>query len=230
MVEFSPNLRSRALECPTCEAAVIAEPKGFVVTGTDLFEHDIARWTLYACEKQHPILTLEDALGAESEGGDYTNIDFDDDPYRVYPPQDRVLSNEIPAQLRQIHEEARACIRAKAYTAAAVMSGRALEGVCDLHGIKGTTLQNRLAKMKEEGLIDGRLWEWAETLRSVRNSAAHFTKNSISKQDAEDAVTFTEALLDYLYVLTARFNALKERRTKDAGSSSPDAPDAGTPP
>ena len=70
--------------------------------------------------------------------------------------------------------------------------------------------------MKEEGLIDGRLWEWAETLRAVRNSAAHFTKEPISKQDAEDAVAFTEALLDYLYVLTTRFNALKERRAKKA--------------
>ena len=192
-----------------------------MVTGTDpdLEEH-VARWTLYACEKQHPILTVKDELGGEFVGGDYESIDFDDDPYRVYPPQGRVLSNEIPTQLRQIYEEARACMRAKAYTAAAVMSGRALEGVCDLHGVKGTTLQNRLAKMKEEGLIDGRLWEWAETLRSVRNSAAHFTKDSISKQDAQDAVAFTEALLDYLYVcFTARFNALKERRTKGAISS-----------
>jgi hypothetical protein len=219
MVEFSPNLRPRAFECPGCEAAVIAEPKGFVVTGTDpKFTGLAARWTLYACEKEHPILAVEDGFGEGDEEG-YEVMHFDDEPYRVYPPQDRILSNEIPAQLRQIHEEARACMRAKAYTAAAVMSGRALEGVCDLHGVKGTTLQNRLAKMKEEELIDGRLWEWAETLRSVRNSAAHFTKRSISKQDAEDAVAFTEALLDYLYVLTARFNALKERRTKGVTSN-----------
>jgi hypothetical protein len=53
----------------------------------------------------------------------------------------------------------------------------------------------------------------------VRNSAAHFTKDYISKQDAEDAIAFTEALLDYLYVLTARFNALKERRTKATSST-----------
>jgi len=222
MVEFTPDLRPRALECPMCETAVIAEPKGFVVTGVDWEPgKPISRWTLYACEKQHPILTFEDDLGFEAtDEAIIVSIDFDDDPYRVYPPQDRILSNEIPTQLRQIHEEARACIRAKAYTAAAVMSGRALEGVCDLHGVKGTTLQNRLAKMKEEGLIDGRLWEWAETLRSVRNSAAHFTRDTISKQDAEDAVAFTEALLDYLYGLTARFNALKERRAKGRSSGS----------
>ena len=217
MVEFIPELQPKAVECPNCDKAVIAEPKGFVVSGMDVDEEQsLVRWTLYACEKQHPILMREEELGSEYGGGGYISIDFDDDPYRVYPPRDRVLSNEIPVQLRQIHEEARACIRAKAYTAAAVMSGRALEGVCDLHGVKGHSLQSRLANMKTEGLIDGRLWEWAETLRAVRNSAAHFTIDPISKQDAEDAVAFTEALLDYLYVLTTRFNALKERRTKQS--------------
>ena len=104
----------------------------------------------------------EGELGSEYAGrSGFISIDFDDDPYREYPPQDRVLSTKIPVQLRQVHEEARACIRAKAYTAAAVMSGRALEGICDLHGVKGATLQKRLAQMKAEGLIDGRLWEWA---------------------------------------------------------------------
>jgi hypothetical protein len=68
--------------------------------------------------------------------------------------------------------------------------------------------------MKEEGHIDGRLWEWAQTQRNVRNSAAHFDSNAITKQDAEDSIAFSEALLDYLYVLTARFEALKDRRVK----------------
>ncbi|MGE5292526.1 MAG: DUF4145 domain-containing protein [Micromonosporaceae bacterium] len=132
-------------------------------------------------------------------------------------------ASEIPEPLRKIYEEARACIRVKAYTSAAVMSGRALEGICDLHGVKGATLQNRLAKMRDEGLIDGRLWEWAEVLRAVRNSAAHFRVESIAKQDAEDVVAFTEALLDYLYVLTTRFNALKQRRAKNSDKKASNA-------
>lgn len=148
-----------------------------------------------------------------------------DDPYRVYSPQDRVLSNEIPVQLRRIHQEARACIRAKAYTAAAVMSGRTLEGVCNLNNVQGSTLQSKLTRMKENGLIDGRLWDWAETLRGVRNAAAHFSEESISKQDAEDAVAFAEALLDYMYVLSARFNALKERRAKLSDGKTPSMAD-----
>jgi hypothetical protein len=171
---------------------------------------------------------LESCAGDEWNGYEL-KFAFFDDPYREYPPQERQLSSEIPAELRRIHAEARTCLRANANTAAVVMAGRALEGVCDLNGVTGGTLQAKLVQMKERGLIDGRLWEWAETLRAVRNAAAHFTMtSSISRQDAEDTVAFTEALLDYMYVLTARFNAFKERRAtqanSDRGNSSGDQP------
>jgi hypothetical protein len=226
MVEFHPELRRMALECPECEKSVVAEPKGYFTIGEDQDgegeEIDAERWTLFSCEQRHPILIHETEKMSEwtTNGGIVTV--YLDDPYRVYPPQDRALSTEIPVELRQIHDEARACIRAKAYMAAAVISGRALEGVCDLNNVPGRTLQERLSRMKENGLIEGRLWDWAETLRGVRNAAAHFGKESISRQDAEDAVAFTEALLDYLYVLSARFNALKERRTRRGKDSEKD--------
>lgn len=50
--------------------------------------------------------------------------------------------------------------------------------------------------MKAEGLIDGRLAEWADQLRGVRNSAAHFNADPITRLDAEDSIAFSEALLD----------------------------------
>ena len=148
----------------------------------------------------------------ENYGGGMT---FDDDtPYRIYPPQDRRLSNEVPESLREAHDEARKCFHAKGYTAAVAMCGRTLEGAFELQGVKERTLQRSLDKMKADGLIDGRLADWADQLRGVRNSAAHFNSDPITRQDAEDSIAFSEALLDYLYVLTARFNAMKARRAK----------------
>jgi len=201
------------VECGTCDKPVIAEPGGYVI-GTAIGDHDegIPRWTLLRCEKKHPILVIQYDWSDDQDAWHW------DDPVRIYPSEDRELSFLIPEQLRQIHDEARRCYRAKAYTAAAVMSGRALEAACALNGIKEQTLQKSLVKMKELGHIDGRLGEWADTLRSVRNSAAHYDSNPITKQDAEDAIAFDEALLDYLYVLTARFEALKARREKSTGS------------
>lgn len=76
--------------------------------------------------------------------------------------------------------------------------------------------------MKDAGHIDGRLAEWATTLRGVRNAGAHYdVKTPITAQDAEDSVAFSEALLDYLYVLTARFEALKARRASPENPALP---------
>lgn len=200
--------------CPSCEKPVIASPRGYT-TYYEPNEGPPERWTLLQCPRGHPLLVLQN----EYNGSDMT---FDDDaPFRVYPPQERQLSSDIPEGLRSTHEEARKCLRAKAYTAAVAMSGRTLEGACKLHGVEEKTLQSSLAKMKEERFIDGRLWDWAETLRGVRNTASHFNEEDISRQDAEDALAFSEALLDYLYVLTARFNALKARREGEGSGGSP---------
>ncbi|MET9019898.1 DUF4145 domain-containing protein [Actinopolymorpha sp. NPDC004070] len=42
--------------------------------------------------------------------------------------------------------------------------------------------------MKERGLIDGRLHEWAQSLRVLRNEGAHYTGSQVSREDAEDAL------------------------------------------
>jgi Domain of unknown function (DUF4145) len=205
------------VECVGCDRPVIGTTRGFVVD-TSLIPDDvdnpedfaglIFRYTLLECERKHAILVAQQDTGEDPYAFNW------DDPLQVYPQRERQLSFMIPEQLRQIHDEAQACFSAKAYTAAAVMAGRALEATCSLNGIRTRNLHQALARMKDAGLIDGRLWEWADTLRTVRNSAAHYDGSVVSKQDAADALAFNEALLDYLYVLTARFNALKERRAK----------------
>lgn len=209
------------VECASCEKPVIATSRGFVVDNIGPEEgFPIPRWTLLECENKHPLLVVQFDPGENVYGWHW------DDPTRVYPALDQPLNTLIPGQLRQIHEEARACFRSKAFTAAAVMAGRTLECACALHGVKERDLHRSLAKMKEQGLIDGRLSEWADTLRTIRNAAAHYDGETVSKQDAADSIAFSEALLDYLYVLSARFEALKARRQKKltAASETMEAP------
>jgi hypothetical protein len=217
---FAPGgrpLTQMLVECAECGRPVIGTTRGFVID-TSLIPDEvddpeevaglIFRYILLECEKSHPILITQRDTGEEM----YSFVW--DDPVQVFPSRERPLSPMIPEQLRQIHDEARACFGSQIYTAAAVMAGRTLEATCALNGIRTRNLHQALARMKDAGLIDGRLWEWADTLRTVRNSAAHYDGSNVSKQDAADALAFNEALLDYLYVLTARFNALKERRSK----------------
>ena len=80
-------------------------------------------------------------------------------------------------------------LRGAAYTATVVMVRRTLEGICAEHGLKVYPLFKALHQMKEQGLVDGRLLEWAEALRSLGNEGAHFTGKVVSKEDAQDSTS-----------------------------------------
>lgn len=66
--------------------------------------------------------------------------------------------------------------------------------------------------MQNDGLIEGRLLEWAEELRVLGNEGAHFTGRRVAREDAQDALALAEALLDYMYVFSAQFAEFKQRR------------------
>lgn len=196
-----------AVLCPACDGPVIGKPHGHT-TSWDPDNGPPERFTLLQCPKGHTVLVLQEEYGSGHR--------FDDDtPYRIYPPQDRRLSNDIPEPLREAHDEARKMFpREGIHSRGGHVRANARGRACELQGVKERSLQKSLDKMRANGLIDGRLGEWADQLRGVRNSAAHFNSDPITRQDAEDSIAFSEALLDYLYVLTARFNAMKLGRGK----------------
>jgi Domain of unknown function (DUF4145) len=131
----------------------------------------------------------------------------------LWPTPERTLSDVVPESLRLEHAEARACFNAKAYTATVVMVRRTLEGVCSDHGITKKPLYVALEEMRSSELIEGRLFEWAQELRVLGNDAAHFTGRAVSSQDAEDALSLAEALMDYMYVFSAQFDKFRRRRS-----------------
>lgn len=194
-----------AVQCPNCDGPVIGKPHGYT-TSWDPENGPPERWTLLQCPKGHTMLILQEEYG----GG----MKFDDDtPYRIYRRRTVGSATTYPNRCAR-HMTRRASAFMPRGTRQPSLCGRTLEGACELQGAKERTLQKSLDKMKADGLIDGRLADWADQLRGVRNSAAHFNSDPITRQDAEDSIAFTEALLDYLYVLTARFNAMKVRRGK----------------
>lgn len=143
----------------------------------------------------------------EDHGGGFEQ----DKPVFAYP-QPKRLSSGIPRELQEGYAEALTCFEAKAYSAASVMVRRTLEGTCADQGATGGALASQLRKLQSEGKIDGMLADWANMLRVVGNEGAHFTGASVSREDAEDALRFAEALLDHLYVLRKRFDEFKARR------------------
>ncbi|WP_460798691.1 DUF4145 domain-containing protein [Nocardioides pacificus] len=144
-----------------------------------------------------------------------------DDEVPVYPRQPRHLGAAVPDTLRRCLEEARACLSAKAYTASVIMYRRALELLAVDRGVKVRNLAEALKKLQEQGEIDQRLYEWADELRLAGNHAAHEVHDGVSPVDAKDTNDLTEAIIDYVYVFQARYEAFKARR----GQTSAKEPD-----
>ena len=105
------------------------------------------------------------------------------------------------------------CYRARAYSACAVMCGRAIEAMCNAH-TNEKTLHKGLAAMRDSGAIDGRLFEWGDSLRQERNIGAHASGQTVSRDDANDVLEFAAAICEYVYVLTDRYKKYKERKPK----------------
>lgn len=196
-----------AFVCPHCEQASNAVVRGKAVwngvssSGEDL--NPPVEWTLVQCHRcAQPTLQAR-----EDFGGGFSD---DDRPATVYPPPHR-LSPSVPAGLRREWEEAQTCFAAKAYAACVVMVRRTLEGTCAEQGVQVKNLDKALKKLATDGLIDATLAEWADVLRRVGNKGAHYTGEAVSREDAQDALDFAEALLDHLYVLRKRFEQFQSR-------------------
>lgn len=153
-----------------------------------------------------------------------------EEPIWLYPlGEEASVSAAIPQQLRNELVEAKKCAAHGLSTPAVVMCGRALEGLAAMHGITNTTLVRSLDKLREMGVLDGKLVHWASELRALRNQAAHFGERPVSREDAADTLALTQAILDYVYVITARFDEFKRRRALENESTSrPSCPAIGS--
>lgn len=92
------------------------------------------------------------------------------------------------------------------------MCRRSLEALCKSFTASGKSLQAKLDALHAMEVIDKRLTQWAHGVRAIGSEAAHDTDTELSKDDARDALDFTEALLMYVFVLNMRFAAFSARR------------------
>jgi len=191
------------LECNYCEAVVDAK----MLHSYDCFDDEMAMPTKYIF-LQCPKCSLPFLAYQEDYGNGW------DEPSRLFPPKDKQVNPSLPESIKNAYKEALSCFKGKNYTAAAIMCRKTLEGICCVHGIKVKNLSLALNEMKIRGIIESRLFEWAEALRISGNEAAHDVKITISAQDARDIVAFTDALLEYVFTFRDKFNEFIERRKK----------------
>ena len=216
------TIKTFIIDCPWCKAKVAAHEHGRGkktgwIEGPDEPYGEIL--TIGECPNCHSLLV------GKSHQIWFEGYDSDEDRWsdfvRVYPkPPKEFSSYRIPRVVIESIKEADRSLQANANIAACVMLGRALEAVCRdvLQKKKGhpkaIMLGQGIKELKEEGVIDDRLYDWSQQLHAFRNLAAHPEDVSISREDAEDLQVFVYAIIEYIYDLTERYEEFKERVSK----------------
>ncbi|WP_168653987.1 HEAT repeat domain-containing protein [Dolichospermum sp. UHCC 0406] len=116
--------------------------------------------------------------------------------------------------IRDTFREARTCFQGELYTSSVVMCRKTMEMLCLYFKIEQPgNLHGKLAKMRDEEIIDNKFYEWANVLKSFGNEAVH-SSEKFSKEDTQDILDFTYALVEYCIDFNDKFENLLERRGK----------------
>jgi hypothetical protein len=191
-----------SIDCPNCSTRV---------EGTLLHKwiaHRLDRMAFVWCSRCDSILVgFQQFIGPVGMHGEEEYSETQ----RLWPMPAVVLSDEIPEIIHSSLTEAQNCLSCGTYTASVAMTGRALEGLCHHFNTSDPMLFERLKELLTRGIIDARLYQWADELRKHRNPAAHASAATFDRQDAKDIFDFAVAICDYVFVLSNKFQEFQQR-------------------
>ncbi len=200
------------IDCPHCDSRVDCTIHGEVQEETE-YGGPPSKVVLLQCKICHnPLLGITEILQVGENEYDW------DYPGRLWPEPETNLDWGIPEISRNSLVEAKLCFKAKAYSASAVMCGRAIEGVCHHYDPNVQNLHQGLQNLKKEGIVDERIYNWSEALRLSRNLGAHATTEKVSREDAHDLLDFALAICEYVFVLNEKFERFQKRQKIKAKS------------
>ena len=125
----------------------------------------------------------------------------------AYPIPHKPASDKIPEPIRGEFEEASLCFAVGAYRACAAMCQITLESLWQNKKVSG------LNQLRDDGIISPGLFDKATEIRLWGDIVKHEPiAESVSKDDAEELLTYLEDILNHVYVEQARYEALKQKR------------------
>lgn len=130
----------------------------------------------------------------------------------------------LPPEIARDWKEAVSVYRVGAVASAVVMCGRTLEAAGDLLGVEGKTLQARIKKMLEDGLITTSFRDAMNYVRLIRNTGAH-AGAEVSQESAEGTMRFTQQTLRLLFEVPGELNRLQGQPPELAGEGDGVEPD-----
>lgn len=113
----------------------------------------------------------------------------------------------VPGPIAEDFREALKCRAVGASKACAAMCRRAIQGTAVKLGAPKKRLIDQIDWLEAERKITPLLNEAAHRVRAFGNTGAHPGEDgldSVTKEDADDAVAFTEELIDHVFAVAAR--------------------------
>ncbi|WP_300753370.1 DUF4145 domain-containing protein [Janthinobacterium sp.] len=189
------------IDCPHCAVRVTAKATSWVGNGEE------QAFFLVECPSCHSAL-----FGSSVVYIDEFNNRGWDTAERLWPtPSLAEVGPAIPEAARRDIKDAQKCISHGIYSASAVLCGRALERL--IKEKSGANMIGKgLAELKNKGIIDERLFSWAEALRKEGNIGAHASDEDTTKENAQDIIDFTIAIFDYVYTLSEKYERYVARK------------------
>jgi len=113
----------------------------------------------------------------------------------------------VPADVLAIWEEAVKVFRVNANASAVVACGRTLEAAAVHRKIEKGTLQQRIEKMLNDGLITAEFRDAMDYVRLIRNVGAH-AGQEVSRESAEGTMRFTQQTLRLVFEVPGELSRL----------------------
>lgn len=122
-----------------------------------------------------------------------------------YPKCVPKVEEGVPQNIAPGFIEAAKCFDVGAFCACATMCRRAVQAVMLDMGGKGKTLNEQINSLADSHVITPALCGWAHAVRVIGVAGAHAdVPNDVSRADAEDALRFTQSLLEHVYVMPVK--------------------------
>ena len=131
------------------------------------------------------------------------------------PAGSRPPHQALPKPVADDWAEAHKCFGVTAYKGAAAMARRATQGVCIDRKAKPGKLVAQVKELVAAGSLHQQLGEWADQVRVFGNTGAHPGDDgldTVSKEDAEDALAFLDQLLEWTYVAPWKLQQSRARQ------------------
>jgi hypothetical protein len=197
------------IECPDCKIVAHVEPIGEYHNENPYDWMDANKFYFTKCPTCSQPIVMEAFRTIDMA----TNEVEWHTPVRLYPVSSFHVNPVIPEDIKTALTESIKCYESSLYTPTVIMCRRTLEGFCQIMGIKkNVPLVKALAKLKEDGIINEQLYQWATLLRDSGNQAAHDIQSSFSADDAKDILDFTIAILDFSYSFKDKFDKFIKRQ------------------